>query len=462
MLKIFRINDPYRLVVLFLLLIIFRLPYWVSNHGILVPELQWMLVGERMADGHMMYYDIWDYISPLSASVYWIVDFIFGRLAAVYNILALLVAFAQCAIFNMIAQNNKFYPETNYIPGLIYAVLISAFMDFFTLSPMLMGVTFILLALNNIVSQIESKAKKDEKIISIGLYLGIAALFHFPLIIFGPIMIVILLLFSSTILRRFILITFGWLLPLSLTGLYYFFSGKLHYLWINHFLPWFFIPSSDVLSVRYVGYIIIPVLLFIFLSFFRVNRHPRITNYQSRLIQVMLSFIVLSVLLLFIEIDRFLFVFIVFVPGSTYFISFYFILTKRTIGSELMFLIFMAMVAGFNWMILLKKDTFPDTSSYYIETKMQVADTKVVWLGNNIEAYIDSRVATPFLNWKLSERAWNNINQYRYLSLTVSSFIEEKPEIVYDPNGYFKRLLIRAPILKKYYRKDGSDKYVLR
>ena len=462
MLKIFKINDPFRLVLILLLLIIFRLPFWISDHGILVPELQWMLVGERMANGHMMYYDIWDYISPLSASVYWILDFLFGRSVVAYNFLALLVAFLQCAIFNTIAQNNKFYSEANYVPGLIYAVLISAFMDFFTLSPMLMGVTFILLALNNIVSQIEFKVKKDEKIASIGLYLGVAALFHFPLILFGPIMFIVLLLFSSTIPRRFILIIYGWVLPFAIAGLYYFISGKLHYLWINHFLPWFIIPSSDILSVRDLGYIMIPVLVFIFLSFLRVSRHPRITNYQSRLIRLMLSFIVLSTLLLFIEIDRFLYVFIVFVPGVSYFISFYFVLSKRKFASEFMFLVFIVMVIGLNWMILLKKDVIPGTSSYYIKTEKQITDSKVVWLGGNIGAYIDSRVATPFLNWKLSERAWNNINQYRYLSLAVRSFIKEKPEIIYDPNGNFKQLLIRAPILKQFYREDGSGKYVLR
>ncbi len=408
----------------------------------------------------MLYFEIWDYISPFSAGVYWIIDFFFGRSIIVYNILGLLVSFIQAFIFNMIAQNNKFYPEHNFIPALVYAILISSFIDFFTLSPMLMGVTFVLLALNNVVSQIEFRAKKDEKLVSIGLYLGIASLFHFPLIIFGPTMILVLLLFSSTIPRRFLLIFYGWLLPPALIVLYYFLSGRLHYLWINQVMPWFYMPSINILSINSVIFLISPVLAFILFAFIRIKRRARITNYQSRLIQVILSFMLLSIIILFIEIDRYLYVLIVFVPGSAYFISFYFILAKRKIASELMFIVFISLVVGLNWLTVFKMEETMKTS-YFIEKK-EWKNTSVTWLGDNISAYVNAKAGTPYLNWKLSERAWNNINRYRYLSLTVRSFIEERPETIFDPDGHFSRLLDRAPVLRDYYRLSEENKYVLR
>jgi len=210
-LNFFRINEPFRLVGAFLLLLIFRLPYWIEGPDLLLPELQWMLVGERMSDGYAMYFEIWDYTSPLSAAVYWFVDELFGRSTAVYHILVMTIAFFQVVLFNVIAYRNKFFPENGYIPALIYTVLISFSIDFLTLSPMLMGTTFVLLALNNVISQIEFRAKRDEKLLNIGFYLGIAALFHFPLIVLGPIMVAVLLLFSATITRRFFLIIYGWI-----------------------------------------------------------------------------------------------------------------------------------------------------------------------------------------------------------------------------------------------------------
>jgi hypothetical protein len=66
----FRINDPYRLVIIFILLLILRLPYLISSEWLSIPELKWMLIGERMNDGAMLYVDIWDDIAPLSALVY--------------------------------------------------------------------------------------------------------------------------------------------------------------------------------------------------------------------------------------------------------------------------------------------------------------------------------------------------------------------------------------------------------
>jgi hypothetical protein len=75
----FRINDPYRLVIIFILLLILRLPYLISSEWLSIPELKWMLIGERMNDGAMLYVDIWDDIAPLSALVYKGINFAAGR-----------------------------------------------------------------------------------------------------------------------------------------------------------------------------------------------------------------------------------------------------------------------------------------------------------------------------------------------------------------------------------------------
>ncbi len=461
-LKFFRINEPYRLAGAFILLLIFRLPYWMEGPELLAPELEWMLVGERLGNGFSMYFEIWDYTSPLSAGVYWLIDLLFGRSVVVYHALALVIAFAQVVLFNFISHGNKFFPESGNIPALVYVVLLSFSFDFLTLSPMLMGTTFVLLAMNNIISQIELRAKRDEKLLSIGLYLGIAGLFHFPLMVLGPVMITVLLLFSSTRARRFVLIFYGWILPFIFLVLFYFFKGNLYFLWLNQLSVWFRVPHVNIVPVQQVLLIIAPVLAFVLFAIFRIFNKARLTNYQSRLIQVMLSSILLSALLLLIEIDRYLFVLLLFIPWIAYFVSFYFILAKRGWFSELMFLVFLVLVVGYNWLTVLDKDQkLVELSSYYLIEKEAKVPEKIAVLADSPQLYLTDMPATPFLNWRLSKIAWENINRYHFLSLSVNSFLKEKPQKVIDPDGYFKDLLERAPILRQHYRSIGGNTYIL-
>ncbi len=458
MLKFFKVNDPYRLVGIFVLLVIFRLPHWIYGPDLMVPELKWMLVGERMSAGFEMYYEIWDYISPLSASVYWILEIVFDRSAVVYQIIALLVAFFQVVIFNMIAYRNKFFPQNGYIPALIYAVLISFSVDFLTLSPMLMGITFVLLAFNNIISQIEFRAKRDEKLLSIGLYLGIAGLFHFPLIVLGPIMILVLLLFSSTITRRFFLILYGWCVPLIFTLIFYFYNDTLFFLWLNHITAWFKLSHLNVVPPYQVLVSVSPILAFTLFSIIRIVKKAKLTNYQTRLIQVMFFSFLLTFIILFLEIDRYLFVFIAFIPWLAYFISFYFILAKKGWFAEFMFVIFLVTVIGNNWYSQQGRNDIMDMSAYYLPNQDQeTANEKVAVLNDNILPYITNRPATPYINWRLSNTAWKNLNRYPFLSLSVNSILREEPVLIIDPNGIFDNLLHRAPILnKKYHKVEGG------
>jgi len=149
-----------------------------------LPQLTWQLVGYRLSEGFMMYRDVWESLSPLSAGTYWIIYSLFGSSSGIaIEVLGFLLVFVQASIFNTLLINNQAYADNTYIPAAIYVILASLYFDFFSFSPVLLGITFLLLALNNIFSQIEFRAKRDERILNTGFYLGIAALFHFPFFI---------------------------------------------------------------------------------------------------------------------------------------------------------------------------------------------------------------------------------------------------------------------------------------
>ncbi|NJN28475.1 MAG: hypothetical protein HC819_22135 [Cyclobacteriaceae bacterium] len=179
MLGYFRINDPYRLLIIFIVLTLFRLPFLISPDWQTIPELSWMIVGERLNEGALLYVGIWDDLGPLSAIAYRLTDFVFGRSHLSFQILGLLIYFFQVFYMNYIALKHKMYNENNYLPALFYGILGLLFFNIIMLSPQLLGLTFVLLSLNSLFNHIETRNKTDGNLLNIGLYIGIASLFFY-------------------------------------------------------------------------------------------------------------------------------------------------------------------------------------------------------------------------------------------------------------------------------------------
>ena len=113
MLSFFRVNAIYQIFSLLILLILFRLPLYLFGVPELIPELQWMLVGEQINKGFVMYSEIWDNTAPLAAFVYAGIDKIFGRSQGAYQIVAFLVAAFQVIYFNVLINDRDILQKRN-------------------------------------------------------------------------------------------------------------------------------------------------------------------------------------------------------------------------------------------------------------------------------------------------------------------------------------------------------------
>ena len=106
MLSFFNVNAVYQIFSLLILLILIRMPLYLAGIPELIPELQWMLVGEQVNKGFVMYSQIWDNTAPLSVLVYAGLDGLFGRSQTVYHFTALTVVAFQTIYFNVIINNR--------------------------------------------------------------------------------------------------------------------------------------------------------------------------------------------------------------------------------------------------------------------------------------------------------------------------------------------------------------------
>lgn len=465
MLSYFRINDPYRLIIIFLLLLAFRLPIMLSNNALTMPELNYMLVGERLNQGATLYEGLWDNIAPLSAAVYTILDFLFGRSQLAYQIIALLLVAFQSFIFNRIMLLNKAYNENTYVPGLMYGLLMSFFFDFFTLTPMLMAATFLLLALNNIFSHIEFRARRDEMILNIGLFLGIAYLFYLPAAIFGIAALVIFIFFTGTILRRYLLMIFGFALPMLLAACYFLLTERLGVFIYNFLNPLLvyeveqYMPLQDLLILFSIP------LIFLILAIIRINQRSRFTNYQLRLTQVMFVWILFSGGFVLLSGQLSPNTFIIFVPTIAFFLSHYFLLIKNRLLGEGAFLILVTAV------VLLSLGTFfkffvthklLDFSGYLVSDVQRWENRKILVLDDNLDPYMNAYPSTPFLNWQLSEELFRNPDYYDNLTILHKGFSDDLPEVIIDKHGVMPAVFEKLPTIRMRYERGTDDTYYLK
>lgn len=466
MLTFFRLNDPYRLIVIFLLLLVMRFPALFNAEELTVPELNYMLIGEKLAEGSKLYSGIWDDMAPLSAVVYGLIDLLFGRSSIACTIIAWLILCFQVFLFNRLVLFNKVYNENTYIPGFIYGLMMSFFSDFFILTPVLMATTFLLLALNNIFRHIEVRVKRDERILNIGLFLGIAYLFHFPILLMGAAALLIFILFTGTVTRRYLMLLYGFLLPLLLMSFYFVFTGRWQDFVYCVIQPLFFGLRHWYVTTAGLLIIFSVPLLYLFMSFYKMSSDGRYTNYQARLNQAMFVWLIFSLGSVFLNDANTPNAYAVVVPVFAYYFSHFFLTIRRRLWAEILFsllvvaLVFVNYGSTYGFATFMRPSYFED---YFIKASShkEFEGKKILVLGSDIRAYHYAKSATPFLNWDISRKVLERPDYYDNLTVILKGFQEDMPEIILDPHSIMPQLMDRILPLAKNYQEKAPGRYEL-
>lgn len=467
MLSFFRFNDPYRMVFIFLLLLAIRLPIIIGNGTLTHADLHFMVIGEKMSDGAQLYVQIWDNIAPFAAYVYWIIDILFGRSILAYQLLSILLVIVQAGLFNKILIDNKAMNENSYIPALVYILCMSLFFDFFTLTPMLMSITFLLLALNHLFQHIEIRAKRDEQIFSIGLYIGIAALFYLPVILLAPATLLTLALFTGTVFRRYMLLSFGVILPVLLLIGYYLLINGVRDFYYNFFNPWMEIEGETLIKFSSLIWIIGIPAIYTFLALVKISQGMRFTNYQVRLNQVMFIWLLFSIGLMFFGAEVTPAKFMIIIPPAAFYISHFFINLRKGWKSEVSFAIFFLSI------VFVSLGTFFNfffTTRFIAYEKLLVDKTpydelvkgkNVLVLADNVDIYKNAKLATPYLNWSLSRPLFQYPEYYDNLVQIYNNFKQDPPQVIIDPEGKIDEVSPFIPWFALQYEKRGDNIYIL-
>ncbi|GAB2561112.1 hypothetical protein [Spirosoma areae] len=466
MLRFFQSYYPYQYISLLGLLLLIRLPLLLHPFPLLTPELNWMLVGEQMSQGDLLYRDIWDSISPLSAMVYWAIDTLFGRSPIALHGAATLVSVFQIVYFNYLTNNRDVYPDRTFWPGLIYMLFMHLSFDCLTLSPVLMSTSFLLLAFGTLIRQMDRRGATDE-VFEVGFYIGVAALFYLPSALFVLWATLSLLFYTGASFRQYSLSLFGFLFPFAATVLYYYLFDSLDDFNRNLLASVFRVRQyslSDFQSL--LASLLIPLGLGVlgFLSLF--NRAGRYVNFQQRVQQVMMIWFVIAFLTIALMPFLAPMVFLSFVPPMAFFTYYYFENVRRQWLAETTFLIaFVLMLLLFyqGALGLIPGAELGRLSNLQVQPSPlpgNIRNRRVLIIGEDLSAYRQNRLATPYLNWDLAKYDLKNLDNYEAVINVFDHFRQDPPDYIVDREKVIEKLFQRAPGLAAQYEKTAvADVY---
>ena len=221
MFKYFKKNDPLRIIALVFIIIITRLGFFLfSDAGkAALDNITNFVQSPSENDSSSSFFT---HSGPLSDLIFSGIDVLGWPLISIV-IASLLILFNSIFLNSMFIRNSSF-EESSFLPAAIFVILMSGSKSFYFLSPALLGSSFLLVSLNYLFHHIKYRGT-EENILNTGFTIGIACLFYYPYFWLYFLVLIIYLFYSSTISRRYFLMTWGFVLPVLIVWLVFYFNG---------------------------------------------------------------------------------------------------------------------------------------------------------------------------------------------------------------------------------------------
>lgn len=416
-----------------------------------------MIVGDKLLGGNSLYTDVIDSTAPLAGWFAAITNWIFGDSLIGRHILAFMILFVEAVLLGIIFIDKKAFPDSSFIPSLIFGILCAFSFNSLELSGELAGTVFLLLALNSLFKEIEFREETYEMVLRTGIFLGIASLFEFSFSVYVLASLIIMILYTRTSGRKILLLIVAYALPHLLLMSIYYIKGGAGDVW-----QFFYVPNLAFTHDRLVAHghlltlMAIPAFFFI-ASLVILNRESRFTKYQSQLLQAMFFWTIFSIVQVYYSKTLRPASFIPVMIGFAFYTSHFFLIIMRRRFAELSFWLFVAGIVAFALYSRYRQSGTEMYARLFVPASgtAPVSGKRIVVLSDSVALYRDNVMATPFLNWHLSERIFSEPEYYDNITRVHEGFAD-RPDVVIDPANRLKPFLDNIPELRKEYTRSGN------
>ncbi|WP_018341729.1 DUF6427 family protein [Cytophaga aurantiaca] len=468
MLQFLKNFDPFRLLAVALIALLARF-YWFSEDVLLIPSLQWLSIGEMMTDQKVLYKDIWTSLEPFSAGTYYFIDLLFGKSVAALRILSLLLCITQAFLFNYYVSQTNIYDQKTAYPAFFYVLFSSINYDFLSLSPVQLGLTFMLPVMYFLFKDVRMGEKSRNHFFA-GASLGVASLFYLPFACFIVFVIYSFAVFSSFDFKRFFQLISAFAFPWLMVFSYYYLNGSLNEVMSNLIQSTFFSRPQyyvDFYSIVKVG---LPSAALSIIAFFFTISKSKFLNFQYSSMKIMVMWFVNGLAAFLLMNEWGYFNLYIMVPVFSFFTVFLFLEIDRWWIKEslLWTLIITFVVLHIYYKSVDTEKMKAGKSSILISGDSEarfdgnvVAGKTILILGQDPEALIHNKQATLYASWNLALRHFGDLTNYANISFIYTNILDPKPEYIFDEVGIMPALIERIPELATYYE-PSFDKKIYR
>ncbi|HEY0741483.1 MAG TPA: hypothetical protein VGD40_08475 [Chryseosolibacter sp.] len=457
LIRYFRINDPYRLVAVLIIMLIIYMPLFIDNPGTTIPELKSILIGERLNEGKSMYVDVVDNTAPLTAWFHESMESLCGRSILARHIVAFILIFLQAAYLGIMFITRKVFNENTYIPSFLFVLLFFVSFDTLALTGDLIGFSFLLLALNNLFKEIEFRVQYDETIFNLGLFISIASLFSFAFSIYILWVMIVLVFFTRSTPRKFLLLLFGFLLPHLLVMSISYLNDSLGKMWEYYYLANLTFKRDVLMSAGGILTISILPLAFLVISVVMLQREARLSKYQAQVLQIMFLWMGFTLVYFFYAKNVRPQNLIVFIPALALIFTHFFLSIRRRKFLELNSWVLILGVITMGYLASFGKLNRVNYDKLVVkESARGLVDKKVAVLANDMSWYYHNQLGMPYLNWKLSQDVFLSPDYYENITEVYHHLNTDKPDAIVDPENLLVPFFNRFPQERLKYSKEGD------
>lgn len=424
------------------------------------PVLHSFLVGETANTGLHLYSEIIDSTAPMAAWIFRLLDFLFGRSLTARGWVALALLFLEAAFFVRLLIANRVYPDSTYVPGLVFVVLCFLSFDFFTVTPALLGSLMLLFALHFLFREIEFREQRDETIFLLGFYLGAATLFLFSLGVFFIGTVALLVIYSRLTPRKVVLLILGFAFLHLVFTTYHYFQGTLPDWWTHFYRANLTLTTHAYVPGGSLFWLVFVPFAYLIFSLFVMSREGRFTKYQSQLFQVMFWWMIFGLAEWLITRERTPQSFLTLLPSASYFISYYLLLIRRRWIAEWMTrLLIVAVIAGF---YLHRSGTLHmvDYSQLRVQARSPFSDRhkKIMALVPQRDFYLHHRMGGGFIDHQMSSPLLES-SYMESVERVAAMMSKNPPDVIWDPEDRLRVLFLHLPSAAAAYQREGDRYY---
>ena len=456
MIQYFKLGSWDRLILLLILFGLIQFPFCFLNQEILLPELLWLRLGQRLANGWRLYAQVLDDTGPLSALVYALIAKTGITDFHIYRYLGSGLILIQAFWFNQICRRFVLFTDRNFLVAFFYIIFSHVGPDAVSLSPTIMATTCVIAGYTRIFKIIRFGPDNNDTMY-LGISIGMAVLFYQPSALFIFPFCLSALFFSGMRLNQYLIVLVAMILPVALTFTFFVLGGGEQEFW-HCFLS----PFQLGFFQNWVGWDLIfgfgGFLLLLSFSGWAVANNNSKVNFQLLGFSVFFFGLIVSALSVFIGGIQSTYQLYFLVPHAAFFMAQFVSYSRSVLLQEIMLLfILLIMIGSFFGMAdpTFGKQIFGHSLFVDEPPKGFVANfsnKNLLLLSNDFRYYKYNPSSTRFFKFYLSGLNAGLSQTHEGLIFWYECLEEDPPSLIYDPAGLVPALAVRIPEFGKCYR----------